>query len=122
MESTKIDITSFHRDDDHSMPAFLIFRAMVNSLVDKNEHVNAKFNMKEGDSMVEVELKVNGVPVDIVQALAQTWRLADDNIDKRARQMALEMVTSAGLEKLRIVMEDAEIKIRNALGILDEAP
>lgn len=96
-------------------PARLILNAMATFVSD--EDFAAKFASK--GKVCEVAMTVNGVPVPIVETLAEAWRRADAEIEDRARRRAIAMVTEAGLEPLAQALRDAEHSIREKLGIWD---
>lgn len=78
---------------------------------------DADFSEKFGGNgrMCSVEMKVNGHPVPIVEALVDAWKRADEQLEERARKMALQMVTEAGLEPIATALRDAERMIRDKL-------
>lgn len=106
----QVDVTG------EEIPAMLILRAMATYVEDDDFHEKFAKNGK----VVEVVMTVNGHSVPIVESLADTWRQCKEELDRRARKIAVEMVTEAGLEPLAKVLRDAERSIREKLGVWDE--
>lgn len=100
----------------HSTASILILEAML-LRIGKADLMN-EFGMKGSEA--EVELKVNGVAVPVVQSLEEAWLRLESVVERRAKQIALRMVTEAGLEPIAKALREAEQSIRNKLELWDE--
>lgn len=83
------DIARASATTEEDIPYLLIFRAMVASLGESDD-IREKFNMPE--STVKVEMNVNGIPVDVIAALAETWKQMDNEVNMRAQQIAINIL------------------------------
>jgi hypothetical protein len=101
---------------DNSAVSVMVLMAVTKHV--KDPEFAAAFAGK--GSVVEVAMTVNGQTVDAPAVLAEAWRREVELIDKRARKMAIEMVTEAGLDGLVEILRDAENKVRQKLNIWDE--
>jgi len=72
------------------------------------------------DGGFQVELLINGKSVPVVETLVDIYERLDKVIDKRARKMALQMVTEAGLDPIAEALRDAERTIRTRLKIWED--
>lgn len=97
-------------------PAQIILAAI--STFVKDDEFQAKF-ANSGPTKT-VALLVDGHEVPVVETLADIWRRMNDVVDQRARKMAVEMVTAAGLKPLSNALQEAEQKIRAQLGIWED--
>jgi hypothetical protein len=83
----------------------------------KDEDFHAKF--ASHGPVAKVELFVNGHRVPVVESLADAWRRCDEELEQKARKMALKMVSEAGLEPIAAVLREAEHAIRTKLECWD---
>lgn len=97
---------------DESSAAIWILEAMVSHVGDDGDILEV---FKPTGTLVEVELRVNGIKVDAVKALSEAWRRLEAEFEKHARDKAVEMLTGAGLKQLFEEIEFAEWKIRDRL-------
>lgn len=67
-----------------------------------------------------VELKLNGVELPFKKTLEEMWSRAEANLEERAKERAYQMVSSAGLEAVRNALQEADYKIREALGFVGD--
>ena len=85
--------------------------------------ITTKFNIDpQGDlSKVEVEVKVNGVPVPFIEVLGAALDLAMDNLNREVKDKAIELLQGDDtLRSLQFEIENAEWRIRALLDKLME--
>lgn len=106
---------------DRNNPSILIFEAMVKGT--KREDMLDTFNLRPGgdDTVAQVEMLVNGVPVPVVKTLEHYFKLFDDQVEERAAILAKEMVTSLGLEKIRDHLSSLETAMQGAEWCIESA-
>lgn len=63
----------------------------------------------------EVEMRINGVEVDVVKTLTAIYERESARINQLAGEKALEMITSIGLGSIRDTLYEADWRIREAL-------
>jgi len=97
---------------DHSVASILILEAMVATVGDRGEIVK-HFDCNAAG--VEVQMLVNGQPVDAVKALTDAWERLESGFEERAKEKAMEMIQGAGLRSLLDAIEQAEWQIRDKL-------
>lgn len=64
--------------------------------------------------MMEVEVRLNGVPVPLVKALDEAFALVFANENRRIEEKALEMLKARGLDSLVYAIQQAEYQIEQA--------
>lgn len=64
---------------------------------------------------LEVQLLVNGLEVPFTATIEDLFSRMDLSIDRRAKRLATEMLSSSGLDGIRTVLEEAEWKIKNLI-------
>lgn len=102
---------------DHSTVSIMIFRMMV----DLDESRGRKFDLRELFSMddsseeVDVKLTVNGIEVDCVKCLLSCWDQLDNAYEKKAEELAKEIISLAGLSELQEKIDTAKWEIDDAI-------
>ena len=69
---------------------------------------------KQGE-LFDIEFKINGVEVPFSITLNDVWKRANAELTERARKMAKEMITEAGLDDIRNVLQNAEWELKAAI-------
>ncbi len=109
--------------DHYSNVSHTVFRAIHRKYPDASEILKEVGVERDGrDMYVNVEMTVNGKPVDVVDTLTTFFDNLEDVINKRAFTIASEMVTSLAadkiseqVDKIRDTLRDSEWAMRNAL-------
>lgn len=70
---------------------------------------------QDADGKVEVSALIAGVEVPLIPALESILERLERQVDVKASEKALEMVTAARLDSLQEVLANAESSIRDAL-------
>lgn len=80
-------------------------------------HTDPRFQVVAKDSgRVEVKILLNGVEmVDPIGGLETFMERVVEHFDRKASEKALELVSAAGLDKLRETIESADFQIREKL-------
>lgn len=104
--SEKVDFLKY-RD---SFPGFFLISAITyGKVLDEvsNKHV-------QGEPF-DVELKINGVEVPFIHTLNELWARASNELENKARNMAKEMVTEAGLSGIMEILQKCEYELKDAI-------
>lgn len=106
---------------DRNAPAIVIFEAMVKKAAEGDllEHFTIQPN--GDDTVANVEMTVNGESVPIMETLLSYFNQFDSDVEGRAKEMALEMTTSLGLEKIRDQMQSLEQNTMQQQGAIESA-
>jgi hypothetical protein len=113
----RIDIIKREPEPDGTA-AVLIFNEMVRML-NKRDNIAVKFGLedreKEDCNVVNVEMTVNGVPVDPIVALTECWTRMVQHYERDVADKAMEMLKATKLGSLLYILQDAEWRLEEEL-------
>jgi hypothetical protein len=113
----RIDIIKREPEPDGTA-AVLIFNEMVRML-NKRDNIAVKFGLedreKEDCNVVNVEMTVNGVPVDPIVALTECWTRMVAHYERDVADKAMEMLKATRLGSLLYILQDAEWRLEDEL-------
>lgn len=109
-----IDLTS------HEHVAHVLFHAVCQA-TSPDGHGSPEFTKilearrANGGTFNNVSLLVDGVEVPVIGPITDIFKQCEAHMEKRAAELALEMVTKAGLDKLRESFERVDYQLKEAL-------
>ena len=69
-------------------------------------------------TLVEVEMKINGVEVDFSKSVTDMWERLSSRFDEKVLEKAKDLVSESRFEKLGEIMRQAEYQIQDELEAL----
>ena len=69
-------------------------------------------------TLVEVEMKINGVEVDFSKSVTDMWERLSSRFDQEVLEKAKDLVSESRFEKLGEIMRQAEYQIHDELEVL----
>lgn len=108
-------MTEFINPTDHSTAAIFLINAMTRE-VPRGELLE-HFKIKDGNPVkVEVELKINGVPVAFTQSINEMWGRLNSTYEADVKAKALELVELTSINEIEDVLQNTVKALRAQLG------
>ena len=102
--SDKIDIRT------NNLPGLFVIQAIV-----QGKKLNDVIASRKEGELLDIQLIINGVEVPFISTLENLWERANDDINNRAMDMAIKMVTAAKLDGVVNALNELEYKMIDAL-------
>jgi len=100
-------------------PAIFLINVMSKESDPRNLLSHFKIDQVEGQpTLVNVELKINGVEVDFSKAITEMWDRLHSSHGDDVLKKAKELLRQTRFEKLNALLEEAEWKIEDELNTL----
>lgn len=117
----RIDLLPRSNDEgsDEHIAAMLLFSAVVQQSIEDASEMMVKFKLEDRTSPepnhVDVTMTINGVPIDPVRAMVDTWKRMSSAYERDVADEAMKMLKATKLNGLLDTLRDAEYRLQDEL-------